>query len=440
MNYILVMTLSGSAMLLIYFIQKHTFGKNLPRRWQYLFLKAVMIYYLVPLPWLGESYRKALKDIRKEPPQFFHQYFRNEKVVYQSGNNMMISAGYQRRLLEAGIGCLMVFLVFTVLLVGYLKNYRRMLQCRSGGQAAQEKESLEQKRLQWHIRRKITLCSIEAGTVAFTMGIWRPVIVCKMPEQSVDRDMLISHEMVHIKRFDLFWKMLGGVVLGMHWFNPLAYLFRREFEKVSEESCDELVVEGYTEEERFRYAHMLLEYAKGEGQMRGWKTGLSKNAGKIQERVELIMDYGKGRKKWTSLLAVLFMGIMAILNSMTALAYEEVKVLRVIEEEDMADIKTMNVETCFTPDDYEGENLWVDVILYSQQFEDEEGNIYPVEEEVVSYSECSHVYHVGIYKNHQLDGSGGCTIDYFEGQYCSNCGYCIIGEKVGSSSFKKCLH
>ena len=54
-------------------------------------------------------------------------------------------------------------------------------------------------------------------------------------------------------------------------------------------------------------------------------------------------------------------------------------------------------------DDYEGENLWVDVILYSQQFEDEEGNIYPVEEEVVSYSECSHVYHVGIYKNHGHD-------------------------------------
>ena len=36
------------------------------------------------------------------------------------------------------------------------------------------------------------------------------------------------------------------------------------------------------------------------------------------------------------------MGIMAILNSMTALAYEEVKVLRVIEEEDMADIKVQH--------------------------------------------------------------------------------------------------
>lgn len=440
MNYIFVMSLSGSVMLLLYLFQRDTLGKNLSKRWQYLFLKIVLIYYLVPLPWLGTFYRKFLKVIRKKPPQYFHQYFRNEKVLYQSGHGMAISVGYQRRLVVVGFWCFIVFLAFVVLLIRYIKNYGRLLRCKNEKEAAEEEEILNRKRQEWHIKRKIALKTCDGKNVAFTMGIWKPVIVCKMPEKTIEKEMLLTHELVHIKRYDLLWKIAGSVIQGLHWFNPLVYLFRREFEKVCEESCDEMTTEDYMEEERFLYALMLMERSAGQGQRKGWKTELSKNAEIIQERMELIMDGEKRKSKWNGLLAILLIGGMTVLNSVTVLAYEEVKVLQVTEDKKIADIQTMNVETCFTPYGFEGENLWVDTILYDKQFEDEAGNIYPVKEGAIPYADCSHVFISGVYKDHNLKEGGGCTIDYYEGQYCNKCGYCVIGEKIGESSFVKCLH
>ena len=62
MEYLLVMSLSGSAMMLLYLICRRLMRNRFPARLQYLLAKAAVLYYLIPLPFLKRWYdRMALQ-------------------------------------------------------------------------------------------------------------------------------------------------------------------------------------------------------------------------------------------------------------------------------------------------------------------------------------------------------------------------------------------
>ena len=58
------------------------------------------------------------------------------------------------------------------------------------------------------------------------------------------RDAVILHERTHIRRGDPLTKPLFYAVACLHWFNPLAWLAFREFERDMEAACDEAAVRG----------------------------------------------------------------------------------------------------------------------------------------------------------------------------------------------------
>ena len=63
--------------------------------------------------------------------------------------------------------------------------------------------------------------------------------------QSLDddqRDAVLIHELAHLKRRDHWVRRLEAVVLGLYWWNPVAWWARREVEKAEEECCDAWVV------------------------------------------------------------------------------------------------------------------------------------------------------------------------------------------------------
>lgn len=435
MNYILVMTLSGSCMFFLYLFQKYTIGKHLSKHWQYLFLKAVMLYYLIPLPYLAVWYRKLIKAAFPKPFSGF-RYFHGEKVLYRAGHYFAISDGYRRRLAAAVLWCLIAGILFAVQFIRYIRLRREILKHGNTGISAEDTATLEMQRKRFHVRKNVLLCICDDKHITFTMGIRKPVIICSLPEDSSEKEMLLGHELVHIKRSDIFWKMAESIVLGLHWFNPMIYWFRREFESVCEISCDELAIAGYSEEEHLQYAAMLAKRAVRKDVDKVWGKALSKKGNKIMERIEFIMEYGKGKKKLNGIASALLVCAFVMLNSITVLAYEEVSVALVPSAEEIMENKTLDI--AITP--IEEPYTFIDAVLYDEQFVDEDGNIYPVGGKTNTYANCNHTYKAGKYEKHEKKNDGSCTITYYESQYCTKCGNYTLGKQVGISSFLQCFH
>ncbi len=78
-----------------------------------------------------------------------------------------------------------------------------------------------------------------------TYGVLRPVVL--IPKQTDWTDetrlkVILTHEFVHIRRFDTLTKLLLAAALCIHWFNPFVWVMYVLANRDIELSCDETVV------------------------------------------------------------------------------------------------------------------------------------------------------------------------------------------------------
>ena len=74
------------------------------------------------------------------------------------------------------------------------------------------------------LRRNITIRQYDCIHTPLTYGIFRPVIL--LPKESLKQppstlNFILTHEWVHIRRFDCVTKILLTAALCIHWMNPL---------------------------------------------------------------------------------------------------------------------------------------------------------------------------------------------------------------------------
>ncbi len=92
----------------------------------------------------------------------------------------------------------------------------------------------------------------------FVLGIIKPKIY--LPFSMNEQDMLyvIDHEKAHIKRKDYLWKLIGFLMLTLHWFNPLMWLGYVLLCRDIELACDQKVVKDFSNEQKADYSEALL--------------------------------------------------------------------------------------------------------------------------------------------------------------------------------------
>lgn len=121
----------------------------------------------------------------------------------------------------------------------------------------------------WRLRRSVALaCKAPDGcyggacvAAPFTLGILRPRIYLPDSLQGAARQAVLLHEQTHIRRGDPLTKPLFYAAVCLHWFNPLAWLAFRGFERDMEAACDEAAVQGRPLPERNAYCETLLQFA-----------------------------------------------------------------------------------------------------------------------------------------------------------------------------------
>ncbi len=173
------------------------------------------------------------------------------------------------------------------------------------------------------LKRTPALCESASVSSPLTVGPVRPVIVLPLREEDPKRRILIlHHELIHVKRRDLWYKWLYQLLLCIHWFNPVVYLAGRAFNRDCELSCDEAVLGLLTREGKRAYGNLLINTAERDMGMdkNMFSTTLLERKGDLKERLKGILRYKKqGRSRAAvSLCAALAVALFSACGSVQA--------------------------------------------------------------------------------------------------------------------------
>ncbi len=163
-----------------------------------------------------------------------------------------------------------------------------------------ESSCIDQWLSEHRLRRMISVRQSDRIAAPLTYGVFRPIILLPKNYEKIDEDDLkfvLSHEYVHIRRFDAVFKLLLTAALCVHWFNPLVWAMYVIANKDIEISCDEAVITLLGETEKKRYAMTLIRMEEIKSGLAPLISHYSKNH--IKERIVTIMKF----KKTTTLAA-----------------------------------------------------------------------------------------------------------------------------------------
>lgn len=143
----------------------------------------------------------------------------------------------------------------------------------------------------------------------FVFGVVKPNIYLPMHMDEGTAAYVIAHECAHLARRDHWWKVLGYLVLALHWFNPLVWVAYILFCRDIELACDEKVVRGLDGAARADYSQALLSCAAPKRAVAA--CPLAFGEGNIKMRVKSALHYKKPAF-WVAAAAVLAVVIVAV--------------------------------------------------------------------------------------------------------------------------------
>lgn len=158
-------------------------------------------------------------------------------------------------------------------------------------------------------RRRVRLLTDSEIGAPFTVGIFRPVICLPEGLLPFQREMVLAHENMHIRRRDNLSKLLAYAVRCVHWFNPFVWLAFRYFEEDMEASCDEAVLRELGYERRKEYAKTLLALSEC-GRDAGGFYPVSFGRKNAKGRIRNVLSVKKART-WVVLASVSVVAVAA---------------------------------------------------------------------------------------------------------------------------------
>lgn len=430
------MSFSGSVVFLAIVVCM-LIGKNyLSANWIFFMLKLNLIFFCIPLPYFKYIYSDILFSILGV------KFFRGD-LTPPIRNYILIKMDSISFNFE-----LYIILVWLIWIVGvlyacirhvnqykYFKRVQKNVFVNSDYLLVFEKVKKE-----LGVKKKVTLvCSNNAIKIC-TMGIFKKFIM--IPEKDTMNDDLyyiFKHELVHVKREDVFYKYISILALIVHWFNPLIYVFFYLESVYCEKSCDSVVVCNLQRDERKKYGKLIIDMAVNNENS---KYQFNFNSGKkiMEGRVKNVLYFNK-MKTSVRICSLLVGGLVMFSGSLTVFAYEEPRVMywEMESKERNRNIKEMNREFIYMEDIQFSD----DENMVAKEFLGEDGSCYNITEDEDIDNEriyCLHSFVSGYCKEHFRNYDNSCKTDYYYADMCEKCGY-IIGKSYShTETSTKCTH
>lgn len=134
--------------------------------------------------------------------------------------------------------------------------------------------------------------------------------------KKTELELITAHEICHYRKKDLWLKMLMAVICCVNWFNPFVYIMKKQFFYDMELACDGSVLAGRDEDEREKYARVMLAFAGSRKSVSAFSTSFGGNRKQMKARIDYMLDTGaKKRGRLSIVIAVLLVLMMGIVVS-----------------------------------------------------------------------------------------------------------------------------
>lgn len=447
MKMVVLLTLSGSVALVSGVIVLKIANRFSSVKWQDMWTKMMLAFYLVS-GFAVIGIRRIIKKLHIiERPDKKYDIFLSHKAAgilkYETG--VRVNRGFVLYAVITSAAMLIMLILFIRELYEY-RNIKRMLMSGHTYKRADISDAeIERLKSMVRLRKKVQVYLTDLPMGAFTIGYFRPVIVLQDEPAPEKREVILLHELCHIKRKDTLFKLITMAVVCVHWFNPLIYFLPEIFNRSSELSCDEMVLRHLSPEQKKIYIQAIISQSKMTREKEKIPVRLGGNRNLTKERVVNMMKENEKDNSGVSkcIMAVLTV-IMLVVSSLPVCAYEGVTVLEFGGDGELACQQAENMsgsDYLFTEDDsllFEAEYT---EIRFEQQFVDEEGNIYEVNLHESGRAGCTHSALIsGTYQKHEKNSSGGCVVKIYAANRCNNCGSIFLGELISKYEYTKCPH
>ncbi len=450
MNTILTINLTGSVLMISYFLVKHFLEERLTKKFLYRILQVNVVCFLVPLMVVGEAYRGLWWDLKlflSRDSDMHVCVTPRTPMFLEMEEKINLSLGMQGKMILIGS---YLFLVLLCLVVSVVRDCmkKRPVQRAIRFSGVSVTPDLAELQKEMKIRKKVSVCLCGSASQISTIGFIHPIIFFKDPKDDTERKMLLSHELYHIKGHDIFWKWCAILVRCIHFYNPFSYLLLRELEKMQELYCDERVTSGRDLEERKVYANLLLKNSGRDREDSGLLVlfGEAESYKRLRERINWVMKNDQ-KKKLSKYLTALLMALVLGTTSFTALAYDEVKRWDMDEEKAGAwDQEASAGEVEVTAFGYTAKDENASVkdypILYEMEYIDEEGNVHPLETGDSTNALCifHHYEDCKVVEHYRYTDTNRCEVWYYDAVMCVKCNHSKSKVLTEVNKYPVCPH
>ena len=426
MNLILTMTLSGSLLYLITIVAEKVYKKFFSTNFLCFMFKAALILHFLPLA--------CVKIFFPSSPDMLQISGKVPAIIFTP------CEAYATNPFKVQFVILFVWIINALIIFGLCLKHHRNTQ-RIFYQASDlctnidvlNKITFYKKKL--NIKRKLVVYSTKANIPPITFGIIHPVIIILETLDENFYDSVLHHEMWHIRHMDSFFMFLRLLAISIYWFNPIIFKIGLAVEKCCDLACDESVTKRLDWNQKKEYGNTLIKLSTYDYDIiKGSFLSYTKSKKFFKERIDVIMTTPKKCTCQTVLVSLLALAICTF----PALAYTPPIIVK--GDDNLLPANNSTTVEMFVPMDSCGEFTQSSTpILYSSQFIDSNGNIYPVYESI-SNKACTHNFEPGEYNTHTKHSDGSCTVKNYSAQRCSKCGYVKRQNLLSTTKYPVCPH
>ena len=326
---LLAMSIAGSVVVGLMLMFRPVTAKIFPAKWQYGIGKMAIAFFLLPvflfaakLPLVQpviESYPAKPSIIQKTLPAL-----QSNSFVYAVDTMME-----KHLTVELAEVILLIWLAGAMAFAGWhFYCYRRFAkQLLADSFPVQEDTAtvlLSSCKAGLGIHREVKLMMNPIIKSPMLVGVRSPMIL--LPTSSMrelDLKLVLTHELMHLKRKDLWVKMLALLAGTVHWFNPLVHVLRKDISIWGELSCDEAVAYEMSHEERKHYGEAILNTLDNHsGISKAFCSSLCESKKHIERRLIMLLNVKKMKKHIAVFAVFAIVAIACIGTAVGALAAE----------------------------------------------------------------------------------------------------------------------